>query len=1393
MADEKRQALPGSDDEDGSRASNTNSSSSSRHEDVEKGLGAPVPATHTSRWKEIRTTRTWNPLRWQRAPPIPEERKVSGEATAGILSQLTFSWMTSLMTTGYLRQLETTDIPLVAPKRQAEVITEKLQESFTRRKERGDKYPLLWAMHEVVFWEFWVGGACRLVADILMVVNPFLLRFLIQFAVDSYNASEGETEKPAIGRGVGFAFGIAAIQGVTSLCVSQFIYRSMIVGGQLRAGLISMIFDKSLKISARAKAGGMIKEQGEDDEVNNKGDEKNGKKGKKKDKKREGEGGAWSNGRVVNLMGTDTYRVDQAMSWFHLIWTSPVMIILTLVVLIINISYSALAGFALLLIAVPVLSWVVKVLAQKRRKMNLITDTRVALMQEILNGVKFVKFFGWEESFMHRLQELRTKEIGAIQFLLGIRSGVNAVGLSLPIFASMLAFITYSLTDNSLEPSTIFSSLALFNALRMPMNLLPMVIAQVIDAWVSLTRIQEYFFAEEITDNITHDPNSDAAICVTDGSFTWETTLQEQTEDKTKKSKKSAEEPNNPAPVAPDQTPFTLKDINLSVGRNELLAVVGSVGSGKTSLLAAMAGDMRRTSGNVTIAAQLAYCPQYAWIQNATFRDNIIFGKPYDREWYQTVVEACALQRDIDMLPDGDKTEIGERGITVSGGQKQRLNIARAIYFNADIVLMDDPLSAVDAHVGKHLFDKAICGLLAGKCRVLATHQLHVLQKVDRVVWMENGRIQAVGTFPELMEGNPGFANMMREISMRVDKEETKEEKEKEEVEEIEEEKEEIAALKRQKTAASAKQLMTAEEKPTDSVGWKVYKTYIQASGSMAVAPVLLFFLLAAQIGNIMATMWLSYWTSGKYNLSQGAYIGGFAGLAVAQGVFLFAFAFGLTIAGTRSSKKLMAQAMNSTLRAPMSFFDTTPIGRIVNRFSKDVDVMDNQLTDAIRMYFLTLTIITSVIILIIVYFHWFAIAIVPLAGVFIFAASYYRASAREVKRHEALLRSHVFARFGEALTGTASIRAYGLEDRFRATISKAINDMNGAYFITFANQRWLSLRLDIIGISLVFTTCILVVTSRFSVHPSIAGVVLSYILQIVMMLQWMIRQLAEVENSMNSTERIYFYGHGLPSEPPLKTNVQLRPTWPEQGTVVFTDASMCYRPGLPLVLKNLNLTIPGGSRVGIVGRTGAGKSSITSVLFRLVELSSGSISIDGVDISALGLHDLRNKLAIIPQDPTLFKGTIRSNLDPFNQYPEETLVSALEASYLDSAITLDSPVDEEGLNYSLGQRQQLALARALVRGARVVVADEATSSIDVETDGLIQKSMKEGFKGRTLLCVAHRLRTIVGYDKVVVMEAGEIVEYGRPKELWLNQEGVFRGMCDKGGISEADFEDERR
>lgn len=741
------------------------------------------------------------------------------------------------------------------------------------------------------------------------------------------------------------------------------------------------------------------------------------------------------------------------------------------------------------------------------------------------------------------------------------------------------------------------------------------------------------------------------------------------------------------------------------------------------------------------------------------------------------------------MLPNGDATEIGERGITISGGQKQRLNIARAIYFDADIVIMDDPLSAVDAHVGRHIFDNAILGLMKDKCRILATHQLWVLNRCDRIIWMEAGKIQAVDTFDNLMANHAGFKQLMETTAV--------EEKQEDGPKMTEEKTADIEKGKKKKKKAQG--LMQAEERAVSSVPWSVYGAYVKASGSVFSAPLVLIALVLSQGANIVTSLWLSWWTSDQYGYSTGVYIGVYAALGTLQALLMFSFSVMLTIFGTNASKALLRMAVTRTLRAPMSFFDTTPLGRITNRFSRDVDVMDNNLTDAMRMYFLTLVSIIAVFALIIAYFHYFVIALVPLAVLFVLAAGYYRASAREVKRFESLQRSVVFAKFGEGLTGVATIRAYGLKDRFTEALRKSIDDMNSAYYITFSNQRWLSIRLDLIGNLLVFTTGVLVVTSRFSVSPSIGGLVLSYILSIVQMLQFTVRQLAEVENGMNAVERLLYYGRELEEEAPEHT-MDVRPTWPEKGEIVFDQVEMRYRANLPLVLKGMTMHVRGGERIGIVGRTGAGKSSIMSTLFRLVELSSGHITIDGLDISTIGLHDLRSRLAIIPQDPTLFRGTIRSNLDPFGEHTDLELWSALrQADLVASDANLDDPkdsgrlhldttVEEDGLNFSLGQRQLMALARALVRGSRIIVCDEATSSVDMETDDKIQATIANGFRGCTLLCIAHRLRTIIGYDRICVMDAGRIAELGAPIDLWHQEGGIFRSMCDRSGIRVEDI-----
>lgn len=473
-----------------------------------------------------------------------------------------------------------------------------------------------------------------------------------------------------------------------------------------------------------------------------------------------------------------------------------------------------------------------------------------------------------------------------------------------------------------------------------------------------------------------------------------------------------------------------------------------------------------------------------------------------------------------------------------------------------------------------------------------------------------------------------------------------------------------------------------------------------------------------------------------------------------------------------------------------MSFFDTTPLGRITNRFSKDIDVLDNSLTDAIRMYLMTIGSIIATFCLILTYYYYFAAALGPLVVIYFMSAYYYRASAREIKRHEALQRSHVFAKFSEAVYGVSTIRAYGIQQHFIRTVRKSVDEFDGAYFLTFANQRWLSLRLDFIGLIMIFVLSMLVVTSRFTVNPSTGGVVLSYMLSIMGSFQFAVRQMAEVENDMNNAERVHYYGTQLEEEAPEHVG-QLPAAWPDKGEIVFEHVQLRYRAGLPLVLKDISVHVKGGERLGVVGRTGAGKSSIMQALFRLVELSGGSITIDGVNISKIGLHDLRSKLSIIPQDPALFKGTIRTNLDPFHEHSDQELWAALQQADLVSengGVTLDTPVDEEGLNFSLGQRQLVALARALVRNSKVIVCDEATSSVDFATDQKVQRTL-ESLKGKTLLCIAHRLKTIIGYDRICVMDQGQVAELASPLELF-DMGGIFKSMCDKGGIRRQDILD---
>ncbi|KAK6465013.1 hypothetical protein DFJ63DRAFT_332456 [Scheffersomyces coipomensis] len=863
-----------------------------------------------------------------------------------------------------------------------------------------------------------------------------------------------------------------------------------------------------------------------------------------------------------------------------------------------------------------------------------------------------------------------------------------------------------------------------------------------------------------------------------------------------------------------------LLNINLSIKKNEFIIITGAIGTGKTSLLSAMAGFMKLNNphqGKLKVYDDLLLCSA-PWIQNSTVRENILFGKPFDHKKYYEVLNACALEDDIEMLPAGDKTEIGERGITLSGGQKARINLARACYTEAEILLFDDVISAVDSRVGKHIVNRLFKGLLRDKTIVLATHQLGILESADRIVFLNGDGSIDVGTVTELICRNENFQKLI-DFSQETQAESANNSEYNLAVNNMEDD--EVAGVrlseKRLKEQADLSgRTMSDEISATNAISWDVYKKYIHLGSGIfgwTATPVFLFLVALATFCQVFTNTWLSFWTEKKFpGKSDKFYVIIYVCLAVLTVVFTAIEFTMLAYMNNRSARILNVRAVDKILHAPMSFMDTTPIGRILNRFTKDTDSLDNEIGEQLRLFIFPLATIIGIIILCITYLPWFAIAVPFLGFAFTFLANFYQGSSRELKRLEATQRSLVYNNFNETLTGMATIKSFRAENDFIKKNDLYLNKMNEAYFLSIATQRWLCVHLDMIASSFALIICMLCITEQFDISASSTGLLMNYVIQIVGILALTIRSMTQVENEMNSVERLHEYAFNLPQEAAyVVPECEPPKEWPASGYIEFKDVSLRYRDNLPLVLKDLNLNIYPGEKVGICGRTGAGKSSIMTALYRLTELEKGSITIDGLDISKMGLHDLRSNLSIIPQDPVLFQGSIRKNLDPFESYKDEVLLDALRRSGLldHNSIELvrrtkydpkrnvgyddlhkfhlDQLVDEDGINFSLGERQLIALARSLVRNSKILILDEATSSVDFETDSKIQDTISNEFRQCSILCIAHRLKTILHYDRIIVMDKGKIVEKGAPTQLF-QQNGIFKEMCDKANIRGDDF-----
>ncbi|TFK93972.1 ABC protein [Polyporus arcularius HHB13444] len=1395
----------------------------------------------------IRFRRHWWQVWLPKDPPPPAPKSLDDATViplvfASIFTILTYRWINPIMSLGYQRTLQATDLWKMDPSRESGNLGAQLDAAWAARVEAANDWntrlangeikpgiykrtkwavqalrgngggshrerraaletqwrevdgrkqaSLAWSLNDVLGRDFWFGGIFKVIGDTAALMGPLLVKAIINFGKEHVAAVAAGRTPPNIGRGIGMAIGLFCVTVTASVCQHQFFWRSMTTGLLARAALISSIYKRGVSLTGKARM-------------------------------------TLPNAALVTHISTDVSRVDACAQWFHAVWTAPIQVTICLIILLVQLGPSALAGFSLFLLIIPIQERVMSFQFRTGKKSLRWTDRRAKIILEVLGAMRVVKYFCYEQPFLKRIFDIRKNELKGTRKIQIARSANIAAAYSVPILAATIAFVTYTSTTDKFDVAIIFASLSLFQLLRQPLMFLPRALSATTDAQNALVRLTKVFNAEtqDPSQAVTINPEQELALEVKAATFEWEGTT--TTADMMgnpfkgaakKKVKVKGDEKGAATPTA--GPPFQIKDVTMLVPRGALIAIVGSVGSGKSSLLQGLIGEMRKVTGHVSFGGRVAYCSQTAWIQNATLRENVLFGQPFEEDRYWKAIEQASLLPDLQVLADGDLTEIGEKGINLSGGQKQRVNIARALYYNADVVIFDDPLSAVDAHVGKALFADAIVGALRnrGKTVLLVTHALHFLSQCDYVYTLQNGRIAEQGTYADLVANGKEFARLMQEFGGQTEEEEAEAEAEediaaatKQQAPGIDDAKNKSDAIQR-KGAGTGKlegRLIVREKRTTGSVSWKVYGDYIAAARAYFTGPLLILCMLAMQGTSVMNSYTLIWWQANTFNKPNSFYQILYGMLGIGQSLFTFAVGAVMDEMGYFVSQNLHHNSIRNIFYAPMSFFDTTPMGRILGVFGKDIENIDNQLPVSMRLLILTIANVFGSVVIITVLEHYFLIAAVGIAVGYSYFAAFYRASARELKRIDNMLRSLLYAHFAESLSGLPTIRSYGEVERFLRDNEYYVDLEDRASYLTITNQRWLAIRLDMLGGIMSFIVAMLAVSNASGINPAQIGLVLTYTTSLTQLCGMLTRQSAEVENYMSSVERMLEYSRQeqLPQEAPHEIPDHKPPAdWPVEGAIEFKDVVMRYRAGLPFVLKGLSMKINGGEKIGVVGRTGAGKSTLMLALFRIVELVSGSITVDGIDISEIGLKDLRSKISIIPQDPLLFSGTIRSNLDPFDLYTDAQLWDALHRSFLvespkvdvdgthtpTSRFNLDTVIESEGSNLSVGERSLLSLARALVKDSQVVVLDEATASVDLETDSKIQHTIQTQFSHKTLLCIAHRLRTIVSYDRILVLDDGKIAEFDTPKNLFSRRDGIFHGMCERSGITLEEIERSR-
>ncbi|GLT33469.1 hypothetical protein SLA2020_080590 [Shorea laevis] len=1265
---------------------------------------------------------------------VSDKSRGAGSVTlfsnARIFSILTFSWMGSLIALGNKKTLDLEDVPQLDSVDSVIGAFPNFRNNLESAGGVGSgvtTLKLVRALFLLVWKDILFTALLALACTVASYVGPYLIDTFVQYL-------NGQRDFKNKGYVLVTTFFVAKL--VERLSQRHWYFRLQRIGIQIRAVLVAMIYNKGLTLSCQSKQ-------------------------------------SHTSGEIINFMTVDAERIGNFSWYLHDPWLVILQVALALFILYKNLGLASVAAFIATVIVMLANFPLGRLQENFQEKLMESKDKRMKATSEILRNMRILKLQGWEMKFLSRIIELRNAETGWLKKFVYTTAMTSFLFWVAPTFVSVATFGACMLLGIPLESGKILSALATFRILQEPISNLPDTISMIVQTKVSLDRIASFLRLDDLQpDVIERLPrgSSDTAIEIVDGNFSWDLST----------------------------SSVTLKDVNLKVQHGMRIAVCGTVGSGKSSFLSCMLGEIPKVSGTVRLCGTKAYVAQSPWIQSGKIEENILFGKGMDRERYEMVLEACSLKKDLEILSFGDQTVIGERGINLSGGQKQRIQIARALYQDADIYLFDDPFSAVDAHTGSHLFKEVLLGMLSSKTVIYITHQVEFLPAADLILVMKDGKITQAGKYNEILNSGTDFMELVDahdnalsaldiveggSLSTGVNL--NKESGVSSTIGNVQnEDNKDMQNARTDDIVGPKGQLVQEEEREKGRVGFSVYWKYITTAYCGALVP----FILLAQIVFLLLQIGSNYWMAWATPVSEDSkplvetstILMVYVALAVGSSLCILARAMLLYTAGYKTATQLFNKMHYCIFCAPMSFFDATPSGRILNRASTDQSAVDLNIPYQVGAVAFSMIQLLGIIVVMSQAAWQVFIVFIPVIATSVWYQQYYISSARELARLVGVCKAPVIQNFAETISGSTTIRSFDEESRFRETNMKLNDSYSRPVFHTAGAMEWLCFRLDMLSsITFAFFLVFLVSIPPGVIEPGIAGLAVTYGLNLNMVQAWVIWVLCNLENKIISVERILQYS-SIPSEPPLVIETN-RPahSWPSHGEIDIHDLQVRYSPHMPLVLRGLTCTFPGGLKTGIVGRTGSGKSTLIQTLFRIVEPAAGQIIIDGINISSIGLHDLRSRLSIIPQDPTMFEGTVRSNLDPLEEYTDEQIWEALDKCQLGDEVRkkegkLDSPVSENGENWSMGQRQLVCLGRVLLKKSKVLVLDEATASVDTATDNLIHRTLREHFSDCTVLTIAHRITSVLDSDMVLLLNHGLIEEYDSPARLLENKSSSF-------------------